>query len=147
MLTLCAGSIADMVRQEKRAGAMAIFAVGPLLGPILGPVIGGFIATAKTWRWVFWVVAIVGGFLGLVFFIFMRETYAPVILQRKAERLRKETGNPLLRSKLDVGLSPRDYFARGIIRPLKLLFLSPIVIIFALYMAVVYGYLYLMFTS
>ena len=62
-------------------------------------------------------------------------------------RLRKQTGNDLLRSKLDAGLSPSDYFRRSIIRPFKLLIFSPICIIFAIYIAIVYGYLYLMFTS
>ncbi|KAF3764658.1 hypothetical protein M406DRAFT_62224 [Cryphonectria parasitica EP155] len=146
-LTNGGGSIADMIRQEKRAAAMAGFSVGPLLGPIIGPVAGGFLAAAKGWRWVFWVLVIIAGFVTVLMFLFMRETYAPVILQRRAARLRRETGNEMLRSKLDVGLSPRDYFGRGIVRPMKLLLRTPIVSLFAVYMAVVYGYLYLMFTS
>lgn len=141
------GSIADMVRQERRAGAMAAFSVGPLLGPIIGPVAGGFLAAAKGWRWVFWVLVMVAGFVTVVMLFLMPETYAPVILRRKVARLRRETGNEMLRSKLDVGLSPSDYFSRGIIRPLKMLLRSPIIAVFAVYMAVVYGYLYLMFTS
>ncbi|CAK7220599.1 hypothetical protein SBRCBS47491_004243 [Sporothrix bragantina] len=146
-LTNGGGSIADMISQEHRGAAMASFAVGPLMGPIIGPVAGGFLASAKGWRWVFWLIVIVSGFVSIVFFFSMRETYAPLLLERKAARLRKETGNQQLRSKLDAGLSPRDYFKRGIFRPLKMLAFSPIVLIFALYMAVVYGYLYLMFTS
>ncbi|RFU35507.1 hypothetical protein B7463_g796, partial [Scytalidium lignicola] len=141
------GSIADMISQEKRGTAMALFSVGPLLGPVIGPVAGGFLASAKGWRWAFWLVLIVGSFISVAMAIFMRETFAPVLLQKKAERLRKETGNELLRSKLDVGLNPRDYFNRSMVRPLKMLLLSPIVTIVAIYMAVVYGYLYLMFTS
>ena len=58
-LTLGGGTIADMIVQEKRGGAMAIFAMGPLLGPVIGPVAGGFLTQAKGWRWVFWVIAIV----------------------------------------------------------------------------------------
>lgn len=141
------GSIADMVRQEHRAAVMSVFSMGPLMGPIIGPVAGGFLTAAKGWRWVFWVLVIASGVTSVVMFIFMRETYAPVILQQKVARLRKETGNTLLRSKLDVGLSPRDYFKRGIVRPYKLLTRSPICAIFALYMTVIYGYLYLMFTT
>ena len=57
-LTIGGGSIADMIAQEKRGGAMAIFALGPLLGPVIGPVAGGYLAEAKGWRWVFWVIAI-----------------------------------------------------------------------------------------
>jgi multidrug resistance protein len=106
-LTNGGGTIADMIVQEKRAGAMAAFSIGPLLGPIIGPVAGGFLAEAEGWRWVFWVLAILAGTLTIVMLIFARESYAPILLQRKVDRLRKETGNELLRSKLDAGLSPR----------------------------------------
>jgi hypothetical protein len=77
----------------------------------------------------------------------MRESYAYVILDRKAKRLRKETGNPNLRSVLDTGRSPRDLFIFSIVRPTKMLFLSPIVFLLSLYVAVIYGYLYLLFTT
>lgn len=64
-LTIGGGTIADMIVQEKRGGMMAIFAMGPLMGPVIGPVAGGFLAQAKGWRWVFWLIAIlVGGFPG-----------------------------------------------------------------------------------
>jgi hypothetical protein len=79
--------------------------------------------------------------------IFLKETYAPTILERKAARLRKLTGNPNLRSKLDSGLTPRDLFLYSIVRPTKMLFLSPIVFSLSLYVAIVYAYLYLLFTT
>ncbi|KAI1857532.1 uncharacterized protein JN550_013165 [Neoarthrinium moseri] len=146
-VTIGGGSVADMIPQERRAAAMAGFSVGPLLGPIIGPVAGGFLADAKGWRWNFWLLLIFGGFITLIMIVTMKETYHPVLLQRKVDKMRKETGNPLLRSKLDAGLSPSDYFKRGIIRPMKLIFFSPIVIIFNIYVALTYSYLYLMFTS
>lgn len=62
-------------------------------------------------------------------------------------RLRKETGNQELRSKLDSGLSPRDLFLRSIVRPSKMLIFSPIVFLLSLFMAIVYGVLYLLFTT
>jgi hypothetical protein len=79
--------------------------------------------------------------------LFMRESYAYVILQRKANRLRKETGNLNLRSALDTGRDPKALFKLSIVRPIKMLFLSPIVFLMSLYMATIYGYLYLMFTT
>jgi MFS family permease len=82
-----------------------------------------------------------------VMFLTMRESYAPTILERKAERLRKEMGNVQLRSKLDTGLSTKELFRRCIVRPMKLLIFSPICTIFAVYLMLVYGYLYLLFTS
>ncbi|KAL8393238.1 hypothetical protein RB595_003144 [Gaeumannomyces hyphopodioides] len=141
------GTIADMIPQEKRAAAMSVFTIGPLLGPIIGPVVGGFLADAEGWRWNFWLLAILGGFISICMIIVLRETYAPVLLQRKTQKLRAETGNPNLRSKLDIGLSSRDYFSRSIVRPLKMLAFSPVCQIFSIYIAIIYGYLYLMFTS
>lgn len=114
---------------------------------IVGPVAGGFLTEAKGWRWVFWLLAMVAGFFALLSLIFMRETYAMVILQKKTERLRKETRNSNLRSKLDSGLSHKDYFLRSIIRPAKMLVFSPIVLALSVYVGIVYGYLYLLFTT
>lgn len=77
----------------------------------------------------------------------MRESYAYTILQQKTKRLQKETGNMNLRSALDTGRDPKVLFTFSIVRPIKMLFLSPIVFLISLYMAIVYGYAYLMFTT
>ncbi|VUC23920.1 unnamed protein product [Clonostachys rosea] len=150
-ITNGSGTIADMVRPANRAAAMSALIVGPLLGPVVGPIGGGFLAASRGWRWTFWLVTIVAGCLTVAMLVCLRESYPPVLLQRKARRLRKQCSrtekHQCTRSVGDRGLSPRSHFLRSIIRPLKLLFCSPICSIFALYMAIVYGYLYLMFTS
>lgn len=87
------------------------------------------------------------GTFGILSLVFLRETYAATIIQRKTIRLQKETGNMELRSKLDVGLSPKDFFLHSIIRPSKMLIFSPVVLVTAVYVGVVYGYLYLLFTT
>jgi MFS family permease len=133
---------------------------------IAGPVCGGFLSQAAGWRWIFWVLAIAIGIVSIAAAPIIRETYAPVLLERKTARLRKETGNPNLRSKLQQNLTPKEVFIRAIARPTKLLFLSPICGLMSLYMgiesiarllkpeftltntkAVVYGILYLLFTT
>ncbi|KAI0440827.1 cycloheximide resistance protein [Xylaria telfairii] len=141
------GTVADMIPQRQRGTVLAVFSIGPLLGPIVGPIAGGFLSNAKGWRWNFWLLTIISGFITIFMFFVMRESYAPVLLKRKAERLRKETGNELLRSKLDIGLSPSDFFKRGAIRPVKMFIHSPMVAIMALYTALTYGYLYVQFTT
>lgn len=80
-------------------------------------------------------------------FLTMKESYAPVVLRRKVQRMQKETGNMNLRSKMDSGLSSKQVFFRAIVRPTKMLLFSPIVSLLSLYMAIVYGYLYLLFTT
>ena len=79
--------------------------------------------------------------------IFLGETYSVILLERKAARLRKEIGNQNIRSKHDKGETDLQRFKRSIVRPMKLLCGSPIVVMMALFMAVVYGYLYLLFTT
>lgn len=152
------GSISDMILQQHRGAAMAGFSIGPLLGPIIGPVVGGIVAERLSWRWVFWVLVILSSFLSLFFLAFSRETYAPVLLQRKTDRLRRQRQRrqqnnnnnntaALLRSKLDAGLTPRELFLRAILRPFKLLVFSPICAICNVFVGIAYGYLYIMFTS
>lgn len=85
--------------------------------------------------------------LTILCFIFWKESYAPIILARKAARLRKETGNSSLRSKYDIGLSPRAHLKRGIGRAVKMLLFSPIVLALSVYMGLIYAYFYLLFTT
>ncbi|CZR53517.1 related to multidrug resistant protein [Phialocephala subalpina] len=147
VITIGGGTFGDMFTPKERVPAMSVWALGPLLGPVIGPVAGGFLAAAKGWRWVFWVIAIVAGALTIAMYFLLRETYSVRILELKCKRLRKETGNDMLRSKLDRGMTPKRLFERSITLPLRMLLFSPIVILFSLYMAIVYGYLYLLFTT
>ena len=81
-----------------------------------------------------------------VAFFLLQESFAPVILERKTRRLRKETGNSALRSKLSTG-NPKEELKLAIVRPIKLLFLTPIVTLTSLYVAITYGILYLLITT
>lgn len=83
----------------------------------------------------------------ITYLLVLPETYPTIILERRVKRLRKETGNKQLRSKMDSGMKPLALFKHTIIRPFKMLFCSPIVAILAFMMAVTYGYLYLVFTT
>ncbi|XTI96167.1 MFS general substrate transporter [Cenococcum geophilum] len=147
IITCGSGSITDIMPPEQRGGAMAVWAVGPILGPVIGPVAGGFLVTTKGWRWVFWVISILVSVITVIAALFLRETYAPVLLERKAKRLRKETSNPELQSKLASDLTEKQLFAHSILRPTKMLLRSPIVSMMCVYTAVTYGLLYILFTT
>ena len=142
-ITLGGATIGDSFPRDKRGAAMAIWGLGPMLGPTLGPVIGGYLSAAKGWRWIFWLQAIISGVLALLGSIFLEETYAVVILEKKAATLRKATGNQVLRSALHDGLSAKQRMSQAITRPLKMLFLSPIVMILSLYVTFLFGMTYL----
>ncbi|KAJ5438949.1 MFS multidrug transporter [Penicillium daleae] len=141
------GTIADLIIQEKRGGVIAIYTLGPLLGPVIGPVAGGYLTAANGWRSVFWVLTVIGGFCTVISFLFLRETCPTVLLKRKTQLLIKKTGRWDLRSKRDNGLSTKQLFIQAVIRPFKILFLSPIVFASSIYVGIDYGYQYLMFST
>lgn len=76
------------------------------------------------------------------------ETYHPVLLQRRASVLRKETGNQDIHAFLD-NHKPTfvDIVRKYLFRPVQMLILEPILVLITLYLALVYGILYLFFEA
>ncbi|KAK8052695.1 major facilitator superfamily transporter [Apiospora saccharicola] len=146
-ITIGSGTIADVMPRERRGRAVSIWSVGTILGPMVGPIIGGYVADVAGWRWMFWIMAIVVGVVTVIAYFVLEETYPPVLLERKAARLRKETGNPHYRSKLALDLTPTQLFTRSILRPTKMLLCCPIVTVMCTYVAILYGTLYLLFST
>lgn len=141
--------VADIFRAQQRGLAMTVFAIAPFLGPVLGPIVGGFLGETQGWRWVEGLMAILAGTLWVVGIVFVPETYAPVLLRKRAARLSRVTGY-VYRSRIDVengGISARKAFQTALLRPWALLFLEPIVLLLSIYMSIVYGTLYLLFAA
>ena len=149
-LTLGGGIIADMFVPRERGGANAVYAMGPLFGPVVGPIIGGFVAQRAGWRWIFWVLLCASAVMTIFMEIFFQETCGPVLIAKKTARLSKELNRSDLRSCYEtegVRNTRTATIKRGITRPLRMLFLSPVVAIFSLYMALVYGLFYFLLTT
>lgn len=148
-LTNAGGVIADMFPASQRGLAMSLFAAAPFLGPVLGPIIGGFLGEGPGWRWVLGFLAIFSGFFWITGTILIPETYAPVLLQRRAKKLSKLTGkvykpkSELERGKTSFGQTMKTTLSR----PWILLFKEPIVLLLSIYMAIIYGTLYMLFAA
>ncbi|KAI1828417.1 major facilitator superfamily transporter [Xylaria intraflava] len=148
-LTNSGGVIADMFDAKDRGFAGALFAMAPFLGPAIGPIAGGFLGQAAGWRWVEGLMAIFTGVLWIAVSLYVPETYAPVLLRKRALALSKITGRTYM-SKLEVGRPKKtvaQQFTIAFVRPWVLLFREPIVSLLSLYLAVIYGTLYLMFAA
>ncbi|KKZ68806.1 hypothetical protein EMCG_05605 [[Emmonsia] crescens] len=148
-LTNAGGIIADMFSASERGFAMGLFALAPFLGPVLGPIIGGFLGMTEGWRWVQGFLAIFSGVLWIFGSLLVPETYAPVLLRKRAERLSKLSGK-LYRSKLDIDrgkVTIGEAIRTSLLRPWILLFKEPIVFLLSTYMAIVYGTLYMLFAA
>jgi MFS family permease len=151
-LTVGGGIISDLFPIEQRGTANAMFSIGPLFGPVIGPIIGGFIAQRAGWRWVYWVLVAACGSLTLGNIVLNSETNPVVLARRRTEKLRKELSRPGLQCAYDVasnglGQTKRSVLLRGVFRPLRMLFGSPILLLLAIYLSFVFGMLYLLFTT
>ncbi|RAK96483.1 MFS general substrate transporter [Aspergillus ibericus CBS 121593] len=140
--SLGGSSIGDLFSHEERGKAQAVYGLGPICGPVLGGVVGGFIAYGTNgWRWMLWVVTIAAGVVTGLAVAFQKETYAPVLLQRRKRALEK--ANPGTVYWVEGESDATKVFRQSIFRPLRLLFFSPICTFMSLYLALVFGLLYL----
>ena len=147
-LAIGGGTLADVFTADERGKALSIYSLMPLLGPALGPVAGGWIAERTTWRWVFYSTTIASVAIQIIGYFLLQETYAPVLLGWKKQRLIKETGNTKLHTKWDrPDRTLAQILSTALTRPFRLLYSQPIVQVLALYMAFLYGSIYLVISS
>ncbi|TGJ85849.1 hypothetical protein E0Z10_g2925 [Xylaria hypoxylon] len=141
--------VGDMFVSEQRGSAMSFVALAPLIGGSLGPAIGGAIAEKFGWRWVLWLSVCLALSCELVFFTFFRETYKVAVLRKRAARLRKETGNPKLRTvfDLDDGKSNAHKIWECAVRPAIVLSGSSVLQVLSLHGAVSFSYYYVFSTT
>ncbi|KAI9822715.1 MAG: hypothetical protein M1826_000419 [Phylliscum demangeonii] len=144
-LSVAGGTVGDLFTAADLQPPMMIYTGFTFLGPVFGPLLGGFINQFASWRWTFYVVMIWSGVM-LIAICFVPETYHPVCLRRKAERLRQETGDRRWRAPIEKhSRSIPKTILWSIIRPFQLLTLEPMCFSLCLYSALLLGILYLFF--
>lgn len=143
-------SIGDMYSPAKRTYGLAVWGVGAVCGPTMGPLVGGFAVEAKGWTWAIWELMWLSGFTLVVLVFLLPETSSANILYRRARRLRKITGDDRLVSEPELAgqdMSGKDIVMMALVRPFSLVFTEPIVLALDMYIALVYGLLYIWFES
>ncbi|KAE9386175.1 MFS general substrate transporter, partial [Gymnopus androsaceus JB14] len=142
-------SMGDIYPANQLAYVVGIWAIGAVGGPIAGPVIGGFAAQAKGWRWAQYELIWLSAFSFVFLMMFLPETYEPTILLRRAQRLRKLTGNQQLMSKGEKdteGESIGSIFKEALLRPF-ILAKEPVLMFANVYLGFVYAIFYLWFEA
>ncbi|OXV07706.1 hypothetical protein Egran_04529 [Elaphomyces granulatus] len=146
-IAIVGGLLADIETDPTRRGrVMAYFMATTTFGPVVGPWVSGFVSPIN-WRLTFWIGLIIA-VLTLPFVALMPETYAPVILQQRARRLRKEMGNASILAPLD--LENRNLKATLVVnltRPIRMIFHESIVSLTCLYTSLAYAIFYLYFQA
>jgi DHA1 family multidrug resistance protein-like MFS transporter len=112
--------------------------------------VGGFAVEAKGWSWTIWELMWLSGFTLVLLIFFLPETSSANILYRRTRRLRKLTGNTKLTCEPEIAseqMTGKDVLTMTLVRPFTLCFTEPMVFLLNLYIALIYGLLYIWFES
>lgn len=140
--------MADMYPAKDRGKSLAIAGLLPYLGPALGPIVGGVVVQLVAWRYIFWIMSIVNAVVTVLGALFIRESYTPVLLRRKAIAQAERPIDPSLTvwkwvfwhdtlSRLSINLQ----------RPIYQLVRRPVIQVIALVLALNFGIYTLLLSS
>jgi hypothetical protein len=81
------------------------------------------------WRWTQYLTCIMAVFFGTLGLLIVPETYAPILLQRRAKKRRLATKNMAYHSDLDkIQITPKDLVIKYLYRPFEMLLKEPILL-------------------
>ena len=128
-IAIVGGLYVDFWDVIDRGVATAGFSGATFLGPTMGPIVGEFLTKSSLgWRWTAWITIILSAFFGIIGFLFVPETFEPVLHKRKAEQLRHQTKNWALHAKMDENpVHVRALIEKYFSKPFVMLFQEPIV--------------------
>lgn len=147
--SLCAtpGILSDLWAPLFRDNSLALFAVAVWAGPNIGPIMSAYIDQAMGWRWVFYVVLMMGA-TALLVMLTIPETHAPTILSQKARRHRqaKIGGFEHVQTEGEANaLTLLSIYKVALLRPWALLF-DLISLLCAIYMCIVFMLQFMLFS-
>jgi hypothetical protein len=159
LLRLCSGTfgaapltnsgavIADIFSVKERGLAITVYALVPLFAPAMGPLVGGFVAEATGWRGIMGLNAILSWCACVVLLIELPETYNPVLLRLRTQRLTQLTDKVYVSELVKANTPTNRFCSPAIFRPFQLAVKEPIILLLAMYQVLVFGTLYLTFAA
>ncbi|KAL2829134.1 major facilitator superfamily domain-containing protein [Aspergillus pseudoustus] len=144
MLAVGSGMLAEVWSAETRAIAIGLSATSMNMGSSVGPIAGAFVLDRYGWRWIGWVTLLTYVGVGLLTPFTVWESSRKRILEVRAAKVRKETGDtryyaPSEKHRLTLGTLVQRYGKM----PLQMMAQEPILIVITAYLTLVYGTLYL----
>lgn len=135
------GVYADLFSDIKLRGRIiALYMTCTTFGPLIGPIASGYVGVVS-WRWAYWVMLILAGVTWPALLL-MPETYGPVVLQKKAQKLRKQGNEDVM---APIELERRDFYQLAVVvltRPVRMFFFEALVLFSCLYTALIYAIFY-----
>lgn len=143
-LTIVGGALADFWVPVDRGIAVSIFSCATFLGPTLGPLIGGLLIDTPGygWRWTAWVTFFCAVVFGSIGWAVYPETFAPVLLQQRAKKLRYSTKNWAIHAPADeIEINMKSILEKYLSKPILMLIFEPILLLVTIYISLIYGIL------
>ncbi|KAF5716783.1 cycloheximide resistance [Fusarium mundagurra] len=141
-------SLGDIYSLMALPYAMMAWVSAAYCGPALGPLISGFAVPAKNWRWSLYESIWASAPIFILMFLLLPETSGANILLRRAERLRKLTGNQRFMSQSEIDQRHMKVSAIAVdalIKPMEITIKDPAVLFVQVYTAIIYGIYYSFF--
>jgi MFS family permease len=139
ILTLGPAIVGDLFEMNQSGLSMTLVTGMQLLADFISPVAGSYISEGLGWRWSIWLSALVLGFFSLALASVLEETYAVVLLRRRATRLQTDHPHgPTYRSIHQDRIDATTLLS-SVLAPLFILTQSPILILTTAYMATIYA--------
>lgn len=138
-LSCAGGTVADLWDARQKAYAFPVYAIPAFAGPMIGQIIGSYIPSTLGWRWLEWIMLIMGSMVLVVVLLFQPETYGNLILHWKAQILRQETGNKRYISPMEMKReSLGQRLKKSVYRPFVMFYSELIIILMSLYLTIIY---------
>lgn len=118
----------DFLTPAQRLFAINFYMTFTFIGPVAGPIAGAYLTVHHGWRWTGWISLIIGGICSLFAILTIPESSEDILLQRKARRLRQDSGNSAIKSKRDEQpVTFKNITNRYMVKPIRMLLTEPIV--------------------
>jgi MFS family permease len=148
---LCNGVLADTWRKEERGKGQAIYGMLTWIAPCVAPICDAYISQDVSWRWIFFATSISTVLVQFTALFFLAETFAPAILAKKAEIIRKSMKgirpDIVVRTEYETGDRLGKILRKRLVLPFIMMFTHPDTQAPSIYRAYLYGVMYLMLST
>ncbi|KAH8587163.1 major facilitator superfamily domain-containing protein [Bisporella sp. PMI_857] len=141
-------SLQDIYNYGELPYAMVFWVAAAFCGPALGPLLSGFAVMSKGWRWSLWEIVWMSAPVLVLMMLCLPETSTPNLLLRRAQRLRRLTGNDHILSQSEVdqrNIKPSVVIFNAIVKPLEITIKDPAIAFVNIYTSLTYGIYYSFF--
>ncbi|KAH3899401.1 MFS transporter SCDLUD_004844 [Saccharomycodes ludwigii] len=148
-LSVAGGVLTDILSRSEITIPMMIYSLSPFLGPAIGPILGAAFYH-DDYEWTFVVLLIATGVSFVLLIVTLPETYKPLLLIKKAKRIRTETGDERYYAPLEISRKETSILSAVLLsvkRPFGLLLFDPMMGVLCFYTGLELAIVYLFFVA